>query len=222
MELKENAGPSDNVAPIPMNLGEKISYLRKKESLSQETLGQMLYVTRQAISRWEHGESEPNKDNLMKMSELFIVPIEWLLNNDKGIEDLSIKPEKDKETDEGKIPENDPEDSTAKQIAELFSWNNVTKAIKEKPVLSILFLGLALFPGLFYPLLLLVTLPLMIISLVTDQYGVYIKLVAVIIAFLLFLAVLMELDVLGLFRRTEIREIETNEPIEWPNNEDEP
>ena len=41
-----------------MNLPEKIVLLRKKHNLSQEELADKLYVSRQAISRWESGVSQ--------------------------------------------------------------------------------------------------------------------------------------------------------------------
>ena len=65
-----------------MKLGEKILYLRKKEGLSQETLGEKLDVTRQTISNWELGETQPNPDQLKQLSKVFNVSIDELLDND--------------------------------------------------------------------------------------------------------------------------------------------
>lgn len=42
-----------------MNLSEKIIGLRKREGYSQEDLAQKLDVTRQSVSKWETGESQP-------------------------------------------------------------------------------------------------------------------------------------------------------------------
>ena len=65
-----------------MNLGDKILQLRKKNGLSQEQLGEKVYVTRQTISNWELGETTPNPEQLKKMSKAFNVSIDEILDND--------------------------------------------------------------------------------------------------------------------------------------------
>lgn len=47
-----------------MNFGEKLACARKEKNLSQEELAQKLYVTRQAISRWENNSAQPSLDML--------------------------------------------------------------------------------------------------------------------------------------------------------------
>lgn len=63
-------------------LGEKIHQLRKGKGMSQEELASQLTVSRQAISKWELGESVPDTDNVMQLSKLFAVSTDYLLNND--------------------------------------------------------------------------------------------------------------------------------------------
>ena len=53
--------------------------LRTKKGLSQEELAEKLFVTRQAVSRWENGETTPNTDTLKLLSKLFDVSINTLL-----------------------------------------------------------------------------------------------------------------------------------------------
>ena len=65
-----------------MNLGDKILQLTKKNGLSQEQLGEKVYVTRQTISNWELGETTPNPEQLKKMSKAFNVSIDEILDND--------------------------------------------------------------------------------------------------------------------------------------------
>ncbi len=65
-----------------MKLGEKILKLRKKQGLSQEQLGEMIDVTRQTISNWELGETNPNPEQLKKLSQVLNVSIDELLDND--------------------------------------------------------------------------------------------------------------------------------------------
>ncbi len=53
--------------------------LREKAGLSQEELAQRVFVTRQAVSRWETGQTQPNTDTLKLLSKLFDVSINTLL-----------------------------------------------------------------------------------------------------------------------------------------------
>ena len=56
-----------------MNLSEKILYCRKKAGLSQEALAEKLGVSRQAISKWETGESVPELSKLVLLARAFDV-----------------------------------------------------------------------------------------------------------------------------------------------------
>lgn len=62
-----------------METKDIIHELRIKSGLSQEELAQRLMVTRQAVSRWENGETMPNTDTLKLLSEVFDVSINTLL-----------------------------------------------------------------------------------------------------------------------------------------------
>ena len=53
--------------------------LRTQNGLSQEALADKLYVTRQAVSRWENGETVPNTETLKLLSKMFDVSINTLL-----------------------------------------------------------------------------------------------------------------------------------------------
>jgi len=65
-----------------MNLGEKILHLRKLGGMSQEELASQITVSRQAISKWELGESIPDTDNVVQLCRLFNVSADYLLNDD--------------------------------------------------------------------------------------------------------------------------------------------
>lgn len=56
-------------------IGEKIKNKRKELNLTQEYLAKELNISRQAVSKWEKGISEPSMDNLVKLSEIFGVDI---------------------------------------------------------------------------------------------------------------------------------------------------
>ena len=63
-------------------LGKKIHQLRKSKGLSQEELAEQLTVSRQAISKWELGESMPDTENVVQLSKLFGVSTDYLLNDE--------------------------------------------------------------------------------------------------------------------------------------------
>ena len=64
-----------------METKDVILSLRTKMGLSQDALAQAVYVTRQAVSRWETGETIPNTETLKLLSRLFDVSINTLLGS---------------------------------------------------------------------------------------------------------------------------------------------
>ncbi len=54
-------------------IGKKIYRERKRIGYTQEQLAEKIYVTRQAISKWECGRSMPDYDSLLNLSEIFHV-----------------------------------------------------------------------------------------------------------------------------------------------------
>ena len=65
-----------------MSFAEKLTALRKGKGITQMELAERLNVSRQAVSRWEVGAAIPSTDNLKVLSDLFDVPIDYLLNGD--------------------------------------------------------------------------------------------------------------------------------------------
>ena len=69
-----------------MDLGNKILKLRKEKGYSQEDLAEKLDVTRQTISNWELGSTQPNPEQLKGLSKILNVSIDEMLDNDiKGV-----------------------------------------------------------------------------------------------------------------------------------------
>lgn len=62
-----------------MTLSEKIYKLRKEKVITQEELAAQINVSRQAISKWELGESMPDTENIVQLSKLFGVSTDYLL-----------------------------------------------------------------------------------------------------------------------------------------------
>ncbi|MCR5213203.1 MAG: helix-turn-helix transcriptional regulator [Eubacterium sp.] len=64
-----------------MEFNNKLYSLRKQKGFSQEELANRLNVSRQTISKWEVGESTPDMENLVAISELFEVSLDELVLN---------------------------------------------------------------------------------------------------------------------------------------------
>ena len=64
-----------------METKDIILELRTKNGFSQEALAEKVFVTRQAVSRWENGETVPNIETLKLLSKLFDVSINTLLGS---------------------------------------------------------------------------------------------------------------------------------------------
>jgi len=68
-----------------MDPKEIILELRTKKGMSQEELAEKVFVTRQAVSRWENGETTPNIETLKLLSKLFDVSINTLLGSPRPL-----------------------------------------------------------------------------------------------------------------------------------------
>lgn len=82
-----------------MILSNKITYCRKKTGMSQEELGEVIGVSRQAISKWETGEATPEVSKLLLLSKTFGVTTDWLLSDDEPVEEET--PAEDKTETQG-------------------------------------------------------------------------------------------------------------------------
>lgn len=65
-----------------MTLGEKIIVLRKEQGLTQYDLAEKLYVSRNAISKWETNNGYPNIDNIIAISKIFCVTLDELIGEE--------------------------------------------------------------------------------------------------------------------------------------------
>jgi len=78
-----------------MTLGEKIQTLRKQYAMSQDELADRLGVTRQAVSKWENDESNPELEHLVQISSIFNVSMDYLVK-DGNASSVSFKLDKGK------------------------------------------------------------------------------------------------------------------------------
>lgn len=70
-----------------MKIGEIIKDERLKRNLTQEDLAKDFFVTRQLVSKWENNKSYPDLDQVVKISELFDLPLDYLLKGDQEMTD---------------------------------------------------------------------------------------------------------------------------------------
>ena len=68
-----------------MTIGEKIGQLRRLKDVSQEILASELGVSRQAVSKWEHGQSKPSTENLRRLAAYFDIDLEQFLDLNTNI-----------------------------------------------------------------------------------------------------------------------------------------
>lgn len=76
-----------------MKLPEKIYYCRTKIRLSQEALAEKIGVSRQAVSKWENGDAEPEIGKLRLLAETFGVTADWLLSDEEPEGEKTAEPE---------------------------------------------------------------------------------------------------------------------------------
>ena len=68
-----------------MDTKDVIYELRIKNGMSQDELAEKVFVTRQAVSRWENGDTVPSTDTLKLLSKLFNVSINTLLGSPRTL-----------------------------------------------------------------------------------------------------------------------------------------
>ncbi len=68
-----------------METKDIILELRTQKGMSQDELAEKVFVTRQAVSRWENGETTPNTETLKLLSKMFDVSINTLLGSPRQL-----------------------------------------------------------------------------------------------------------------------------------------
>ena len=90
-----------------MTLGKRIQYYRKRKQLTQEELAEKLMVSRQAVSRWESDNNEPDIKTLLVLANIFEITVDELVR------------EKAEDIDNQNIIENENEDIIIHQQEEI-------------------------------------------------------------------------------------------------------
>ncbi len=118
-----------------MNTTNRIQYLRKFLGLSQEELGEKMFVSRQTVSQWETGQTMPSIESLIKLHEIFGVSVDEIL----GI----LPEEKEEKAEEQEQAESHTFMFEADEIKEVLSFN--AKNLKKKVFWLWFFTALCLF-----------------------------------------------------------------------------
>ena len=69
---------------MDLKTANRLQQLRKENGYSQDALAEKLGLSRQAISKWERGESSPDTDNLIALAELYHMTLDQLLGGAAG------------------------------------------------------------------------------------------------------------------------------------------
>ena len=83
---------TEEVKIVRKSLSEMLKENRTRCKMTQEFVAESIGVSRQAVSKWENGASEPNTSNLMALAKLYGIPAEDLL---KGVESALEAQEKE-------------------------------------------------------------------------------------------------------------------------------
>ena len=78
-------------------IAKRLTALRKQRGFSQEQLAEKLNVSRQAVSKWERAEAQPDISNLSALSKLYGITIDELINGKAEQEEVQPTPSSDTE-----------------------------------------------------------------------------------------------------------------------------
>ena len=109
-----------------MEFNNKLYELRKQKGFSQEELANRLNVSRQTVSKWEVGESTPDMDNLVAISNLFDISLDELV------------------LDKAQEPEEPAKEVVKSELYSDIKEHVLTKANKEKAKKGLKIAGIAL------------------------------------------------------------------------------
>jgi len=77
-----------------MTLPDKLQQYRRLNKYSQEKLAELLGVSRQAVTKWENGKSAPNTENLIKLTAIYKIGLNDLINDRPETTKVDSKPKR--------------------------------------------------------------------------------------------------------------------------------
>ena len=117
-----------------MSIGERIGELRKAQNISQGKLAQAMGVSRQAVSKWENDQMEPDSLKLIQLADLLDTDIEYLATGRRSYGRRPPVVIKEVETVE-KIVEKPIEVEKIVEIERIVEVEKVVERVVEKPVI---------------------------------------------------------------------------------------
>lgn len=96
-----------------MNIGERLLKLRKQKGLSQEEIANIIGVSRQTISKWETGESNPDFDKIVPLCDLYNISTDELI---RGENKSNIESDNTRIEINDKVDVKDEEAETEKEV----------------------------------------------------------------------------------------------------------
>ena len=84
-------------------LSENIRKFRKSNNMSQDELAEKLEVSRQSVSLWENGQTQPTVDNIIALTKIFNISANDLLGDETGLPMDDVKPSQTKTKNPNKI-----------------------------------------------------------------------------------------------------------------------
>ena len=113
-----------------MDISERIKFYRKEQGLTQKDLGIRINKSAQVVSNWERGYTTSiNQDDILKLSNVFGVPIEKLVDKDASLFESSPK------TSTGGLPTLTPKDERqiARDLENIVDSLNGAAAMSDDP-----------------------------------------------------------------------------------------
>lgn len=83
IELRKPTDYAFRERMMTLKISRTIKRLRNEKGMTQEQLAQQLFISRQAVSSWENDRTQPDIDMLIKLTEVFSVPVEELIYGKK-------------------------------------------------------------------------------------------------------------------------------------------
>lgn len=104
-------------------IGNKITNRRKELNMSQKELSEKLFVTHQAVSKWENGKSIPSIELLYDLTEVLNVSIDYLLKDTEQIDYESLMHQSSREHVLHTFFQSDNKDQDLEEIFYLLNSN---------------------------------------------------------------------------------------------------
>ncbi|MDE6075429.1 MAG: helix-turn-helix domain-containing protein [Clostridia bacterium] len=125
-----------------VEFGERIYNLRRKSGLSQEEFAIKLGVSRQAVSKWETGQSVPDSEKAAAIGAYFGVSLDWLINGAEPAAPVAapVIAETD-ESDVQPVAADDSQAAPAPEVRPVKKKSGIVRALIIAGIVTLAFIG---------------------------------------------------------------------------------